>query len=84
MILGEKTKASDLLIPASYKNTVLIEVGETIDVESLIQPGHYEIIVGALQQIGSELLKPVKEFLGEEYSYEEIQLVRAAMRCGIE
>ena len=59
--------------------TELIEVGETVDVESLIQPGHYEIIVGALQQIGSELLKPVKEFLGDEYSYEEIQLVRAAM-----
>lgn len=58
----------------------LIEAGETVDVEALIQPGHYEIIVDALQQVGSELLKPVKEFLGDEYSYEEIQLVRAAMR----
>jgi len=58
----------------------LIEAGETVDVEPLIQPGHYEIIVDALQQVGSELLKPVKEFLGDEYSYEEIQLVRAAMR----
>ena len=58
----------------------LIETGETVDVERLIQPGHYEIIVDALQQVGSELLKPVKEFLGDEYSYEEIQLVRAAMR----
>jgi ATP-dependent DNA helicase RecQ len=60
--------------------TELIEGGEAVDVESLIQPGHYEIIVDALQQIGSELLKPIKEFLGDEYSYEEIQLVRAAMR----
>ena len=58
----------------------LIEAGETVDVEPLIQPGHYQIIVDALQQVGSELLKPVKEFLGDEYSYEEIQLVRAAMR----
>jgi ATP-dependent DNA helicase RecQ len=57
----------------------LIETGETVDVEPLIQPGHYEIIVDALQQVGSELLKPVKDFLGDEYSYEEIQLVRAVM-----
>jgi len=58
----------------------LIEAGETIDVEKLIQPGHFEIIADALQQIGGEVLKPVKEFLGEEYSYDEIKLVRALMR----
>jgi ATP-dependent DNA helicase RecQ len=58
----------------------LIEAGESIDVESLIQPGHLEIIVDALQQIGGEVLKPVKEFLGDEYSYEEIRLVRALLR----
>jgi ATP-dependent DNA helicase RecQ len=58
----------------------LIEAGESIDVESLIQPGHFEIIVDALQQIGGEVLKPVKEFLGDEYSYEEIRLVRALLR----
>jgi hypothetical protein len=28
--------------------------------------------------VGGELLKPVKEFLGDEYSYDEIRLVRAA------
>ena len=58
----------------------LIEVGETLDVEPLIQTGHYEVIVDALQQVGSDLLKPVKELLGDEYSYEEIRLVRALMR----
>jgi ATP-dependent DNA helicase RecQ len=57
----------------------LIEAGEAIDVENLIQPGHYEIIVDALQQVGGEALKPVKDFLGDEYSYEEIKLTRALM-----
>jgi len=38
------------------------------------------MIVDALQQIGDELLKPIKEFLGDDYSYEEIRLVRAAIR----
>jgi ATP-dependent DNA helicase RecQ len=58
----------------------LIEMGETIDVEHLIQPGHYEIIVGALHQVGDEALKPVKDFLGEAYSYDEIKLVRSLQR----
>src|SRR6266536_3277642 len=58
----------------------LIEAGESIDVKALIPPGHFETIVDALQQLGSELLKPVKEFLGDEYFYEEIRLVRALLR----
>jgi ATP-dependent DNA helicase RecQ len=60
--------------------TELIEAGEAITVEHLIQAGHYEIIVNALQQIGDEVLKPVKDFLGDEYSYDEIKLVRSLMR----
>ncbi len=58
----------------------LIEAGESIDVKALLPPGHFETIVDALQQLGSELLKPVKEFLGDEYFYEEIRLVRALLR----
>jgi len=58
----------------------LIEVGEAVNVEHLIQPGHYEIIVNALQQVGDEALKPVKDFLGDEYSYDEIKLVRSLLR----
>jgi ATP-dependent DNA helicase RecQ len=60
----------------------LIEAGETIDVTSLISLGHYDTIVAALDQLGSATLKPVKEFLGDEYSYSEIKLVRAHMRNG--
>src|SRR5258708_2606939 len=69
LCLFELRNALYSLIPASYKNTVLIQAGETVDVETLIQPGHHEIIIDALQQVGSKLLKPVKEFLGDEYSY---------------
>lgn len=58
----------------------LIEAGEPIDVEHLISPGHFEIIADALQQVGDEVLRPVKDFLGDDYSYEEIKLVRAMMR----
>ena len=58
----------------------LIEAGEAIDVEELVQPEHYEVIVDALLQIGSDALRPIKDFLGDEYSYDEIRLVRAWMR----
>jgi ATP-dependent DNA helicase RecQ len=60
--------------------TELIEVGEHIDIERLVPLERHQIILNALQQVGDELLKPVKEFLGEEYSYDEIRLVRAVMR----
>jgi ATP-dependent DNA helicase RecQ len=58
----------------------LIEVGETVDVEQLIQPGHYEVIVEVLRQADGRVLGTVKDFLGDEYSYGEIRLVRAIMR----
>lgn len=58
----------------------LIEAGETIDVQSLLPPGHFETIVGALQQIEGDALKPVKEYLGDDYFYEEIRLVKALLR----
>jgi ATP-dependent DNA helicase RecQ len=58
--------------------TELLESGEPLDMERLIRPERYEVIAGALREVGGELLKPVKEFLGDEYSYDEIRLVRAA------
>lgn len=60
--------------------TELVEAGEAIDIDRLVQPEHYNMIVDALHEIGDDLLKPVKEFLGDEYSYEEIRLVRAFLR----
>lgn len=59
----------------------LIEEGESFEIDTLIAPGHYEVITEALLTIGDEALKPVKEALGDDYSYEEIKLVRARMRA---
>lgn len=58
----------------------LIEAGETIDVEQLIQPGHYDAIVEALRQADGRVLGTVKDVLGDEYSYGEIRIVRALVR----
>ena len=59
----------------------LIEQGEIVDFERVMRPERYEVIVKAWQQVEGEALKPVKELLGEEYSYDEIRLVRSMMRC---
>ena len=58
----------------------LIEAGETIEIDRLVNPERYHVIARAIRQIGDEFLKPVKDFLGDEYAYEEIRLVRALLR----
>ncbi|MBV9227690.1 MAG: DNA helicase RecQ [Chloroflexi bacterium] len=62
----------------------LIEAGEAIEIEHLIQPGHYDAIVDALRQADGRILGTVKDVLGEEYSYGEIRIVRAILRCSQE
>ncbi len=58
----------------------LIELGEAIDIVPLIPEGHYQNIVDAIEQLGDGALRPLKDFLGDEYSFDEIRLVRAVMR----
>lgn len=60
--------------------TELLESGVPLDIERLIRPERYEVIADALQEVGGDLLRPVKDFLGDRYSYDEIRLVRAAMK----
>jgi ATP-dependent DNA helicase RecQ len=70
------------LKPSTIKShlTELLEAGEEIDITPLILPDHYDTIVAALSQAGSSALKPVKELLGDDYSYDEIKLVRAHLQ----
>ena len=57
-----------------------VESGEIVDIERLVSPGHYDIIADTFRQVGGDTLRPVKDILGEEYSYDEIRVVRAFMR----
>ncbi|HEU5228462.1 MAG TPA: DNA helicase RecQ [Ktedonobacteraceae bacterium] len=59
---------------------VLIEAGEPIEIERVLPLARYNLIADAFQQIGDSMLKPVKERLGDKYSYEEIRLARAFIR----
>ena len=57
----------------------LVEAGEEIDVAGLIPDDHYRRIADAFAEVGFSALSPVKEIVGEDISYAEISLVRAAL-----
>jgi ATP-dependent DNA helicase RecQ len=57
-----------------------LELGEQLDLAALVSPERYRVIAEVLSQIGDERLKPAKEVLGDEYSYDEIRIVRAVER----
>lgn len=59
----------------------LIEMGKQIDLAGLVFPEREKIIIEAIKEIGdTEALKPIYEYLGEQFSYDEIRLVRALWR----
>ncbi|MGR3311100.1 MAG: DNA helicase RecQ [Candidatus Brocadiales bacterium] len=59
----------------------LILDGEDISVDSIVDREKQQRIQQAFKESGTEFLNPVKEKLGNGYSYEEIKLVRAKMTC---
>ena len=63
---------------ASHLERLILE-GEDISVDSIVDPEKQQRIVQTLKELDMQTLTPVKEKLGDRYSYEEIRLVRAKM-----
>ncbi|MGH2449054.1 MAG: DNA helicase RecQ [Chloroflexota bacterium] len=57
--------------------TSAILVGEQVDLDRLVAPERRRAIEDAIRQVGSDLLRPIKDQLGDSYAYDEIRLVRA-------
>ncbi|MDN3515257.1 MAG: DNA helicase RecQ [Candidatus Brocadia sp.] len=57
----------------------LIQEGEDISVDRMVSPEKQNHIRTVFGELGIERLTPVKEKLGDDYSYEEIRLVRVKM-----
>jgi ATP-dependent DNA helicase RecQ len=53
---------------------------QPVDLNRLVSPEQQKSILQAIQTVGADSLKTLREHLGEEYSYEDIQLVRAWWR----
>jgi ATP-dependent DNA helicase RecQ len=63
---------------ASHLEKLILD-GEDISVDSIVDPEKQQRIMQTLKELGMQALSPVKEKLGDGYSYEEIRLVRAKM-----
>jgi ATP-dependent DNA helicase RecQ len=50
-----------------------------VDLDRLVEPARRRAIEGAIARVGAQLLKPIKEQLGDSFSYDEIRYVRAAV-----
>ena len=57
----------------------LIECGYEVSIDSIVPPAKATAIELAINTVGAERLNPIKEHLGDDYSYGEIKLVRASV-----
>jgi ATP-dependent DNA helicase RecQ len=57
--------------------TELIEQDYPIAIDDLVAPERQQQIRAAIAQVGAFALSPIREALGDEFSYDEIKLVRA-------
>lgn len=55
----------------------LLECGYELNLDRIVPPQKQTAIAKAIASVGAERLNPIKEQLGDSYSYEEIKLVRA-------
>jgi ATP-dependent DNA helicase RecQ len=54
-----------------------IECGYEVNLDRIISLARQDSIEQAIKTVGAERLNPIREHLGDSYSYEEIKLVRA-------
>jgi ATP-dependent DNA helicase RecQ len=58
----------------------MVELGETEFQEQWMPPATYEKILEACLKLGMDLLRPIKDSLPEEISFDEVRLVAAHLR----
>ncbi len=69
----------DLKVVTIYGHLAdLLTQGQTIDLDRLIPRDRQETIRRAIATLDSDLLRDIREYLGDDYHYGEIRLVQAA------
>lgn len=58
----------------------LVEMNQPVDLNCLVTPMRQQNIWQAFTTVGVESLSQIREYLGEEYTYDEIRLVRGKWR----
>ncbi|OGF23718.1 hypothetical protein A3H66_00115 [Candidatus Falkowbacteria bacterium RIFCSPLOWO2_02_FULL_45_21] len=62
----------------------LAEKGLGVEIDKLVKPERQKKIMAAIKKVGLGKLTPIREVLGEEFSWDEIKLTLAKMRAGNE
>ena len=60
--------------------TVLLEDGQDVALDELVDPQRQHPILEAIEAVGDASLKTIREHLNDAYDYDEIKLVRAHRR----
>jgi ATP-dependent DNA helicase RecQ len=58
----------------------LMECGYDVKIDRIVPPEKAAAIEQVMNTVGAERLTPIKEQLGDDYSYEEIKIVRSRLR----
>jgi len=58
----------------------LVEKNQDVDLDRIVDRDRQVKIYHALEKLGDISLNPIREYLGEDYSYDEIRLVRGRWR----
>jgi ATP-dependent DNA helicase RecQ len=58
----------------------LVEKKQPVDINKLVSLEHQQKILQVLETLGDVALTPIKEYLGDSYSFDEIRLVRGIWR----
>jgi len=58
----------------------LIEKGLGVKIDKLVKPERQKKIIAAIKTAGTDKLTPIREILGEDYSWDEIKLVLAKIK----
>ncbi len=56
--------------------TQLIAANQNVNIDQLVEPDRQDSIIKGIEKVGDTSLKTLYEYLGEQYNYEEIKLVR--------
>ena len=78
--LAEIATARELTLNTIADHLVfLIEKGLIKNIDKLVEKKKQEKILAAIKKVGAEKLTPIKEELGDDYSWEDIKFVRATL-----
>jgi ATP-dependent DNA helicase RecQ len=57
-----------------------LECGYEVNLDRIVSVDRQTAIEQAINTVGADRLTPIREHLGDSYSYEEIKLVRAKLK----